>query len=180
MHVGLQHVHNTMRGYPLRPEIAESTFFLYSLTKNPRLFAISSSILSKVQNRTLSRCGYASIADVETGRLEDTMESFFLSETTKYLYLTFMNASSIVDWYIFSTEGHLLPIFPIEGSDMSITDAKEGNLSTIDDRDDFNDSLIRNLLQDSFFPNEDRAELESLLHDASHCSELCDIWEIDS
>ena len=41
------------------------------------------------------------------GALEDTMESFFLSETTKYLYLLHSNASSLADFVIFSTEGHV-------------------------------------------------------------------------
>ena len=33
------------------------------------------------------RCGYATIHDVNKKDLEDRMESFFLSETCKYLYL---------------------------------------------------------------------------------------------
>jgi hypothetical protein len=35
------------------------------------------------------------------------MESFFLSETVKYLYLLFSNASALVDHFVLSTEvGH--------------------------------------------------------------------------
>ena len=34
-----------------------------------------------------ARCGYATRHDVNTSELEDRMESFFLSETCKYLYL---------------------------------------------------------------------------------------------
>ena len=33
------------------------------------------------------RCGYATIHNVLDKSIEDRMESFFLSETTKYLYL---------------------------------------------------------------------------------------------
>jgi hypothetical protein len=40
------------------------------------------------------------------------MESFFLAETSKYLFLLFSNASAILDHYVLSTEGHLLPILP--------------------------------------------------------------------
>ena len=36
--------------------------------------------------------------------LQDTMESFFLSETVKYLYLLFSNASAVVDHFVLSTE----------------------------------------------------------------------------
>lgn len=46
-------------------------------------------------------------ADWHAGRLEDTMESFFLSETTKYLYLLHSNASALAEFMVFSTEGHM-------------------------------------------------------------------------
>lgn len=38
----------------------------------------------------LTRCGYATVHDVQEKSLEDRMESFFLSETCKYLYLVRM------------------------------------------------------------------------------------------
>ncbi len=40
--------------------------------------------------------------------LQDTMESFFLSETVKYLYLLFSNASAVVDHFVLSTEVQLV------------------------------------------------------------------------
>lgn len=40
------------------------------------------------------------------------MESFFLSETAKYLWLLHSNASSLAGAYVLSTEGHLLPPQP--------------------------------------------------------------------
>ena len=43
------------------------------------------------------------------------MESFFLSETAKYLYLLHSNATALPDFYLFSTEGHLLPVLALEG-----------------------------------------------------------------
>ena len=46
------------------------------------------------------------------GALEDTMESFFLSETIKYLCLLHSNATALPDYFVFSTEGHLLPVLP--------------------------------------------------------------------
>ena len=48
------------------------------------------------------------------GELEDSMESFFLSETTKYLFLLFANTTDLPNHYIFTTEGHLLPPFPVQ------------------------------------------------------------------
>ena len=37
------------------------------------------------------RCGFATVHDVLDKSLEDRMESFFLSETLKYLYLVSLN-----------------------------------------------------------------------------------------
>lgn len=41
------------------------------------------------------------------------MESFFLSETLKYLYLLFADNQNIlpIHTYVFNTEGHPLPIY---------------------------------------------------------------------
>ena len=53
------------------------------------------------------------IHDVETQTLEDRQESFFLSETCKYLYLLFDTDNPINtmgERYLFSTEGHVFPI----------------------------------------------------------------------
>ena len=44
------------------------------------------------------------------------MESFFLSETSKYLYLLQADAADLPDHYIFTTEGHLLPPFQLASS----------------------------------------------------------------
>ena len=59
------------------------------------------------------RCGYATVHDVHDKSLEDRQESFFLSETVKYLYLLFdidnpINTDNMK--YVFSTEGHVLPL----------------------------------------------------------------------
>ena len=53
------------------------------------------------------------IHDVESQTLEDRQESFFLSETCKYLYLLFDTDNPINtmgERYLFSTEGHVFPI----------------------------------------------------------------------
>lgn len=39
------------------------------------------------------------------------MESYFLSETVKYLYLSFVDSAPLLDYYVLSTEGHLMPAF---------------------------------------------------------------------
>jgi mannosyl-oligosaccharide alpha-1,2-mannosidase len=41
------------------------------------------------------------------------MESFFLGETLKYLYLLFADRQEIdLSRWIFNTEAHLLPLYP--------------------------------------------------------------------
>ncbi|KAK9371198.1 glycoside hydrolase [Lipomyces kononenkoae] len=99
--------------YGLRPEFVESNYFLYRATKDPFYLHVGAQILSDIQLRCRTRCGYASLHDVRTDELEDRMESFFLSETIKYLYLLFDvdNALNKEDSsFVFSTEGHPLRI----------------------------------------------------------------------
>ena len=43
---------------------------------------------------------------------QDRMDSFFLSETLKYLYLLFTDDANLIidlEQFIFTTEGHLIP-----------------------------------------------------------------------
>jgi hypothetical protein len=61
------------------------------------------------------------VTDVEKKTLGDRMESFFLAETCKYLYLLFDPDNFVhMGNYIFNTEGHLIPLLykfsePISG-----------------------------------------------------------------
>lgn len=47
------------------------------------------SILTAIGDIAKTPCGYASVKNVENHVLDNRMESFFLAETTKYLYLLF-------------------------------------------------------------------------------------------
>ena len=52
----------------------------------------------------VQRCGFSGLRDVESKALNDRMDSFFLSETTKYLYLLFDDDSFIHSGsYVFNT-----------------------------------------------------------------------------
>ncbi|GFS09323.1 LOW QUALITY PROTEIN: alpha-1,2-Mannosidase [Elysia marginata] len=82
-------VHQGREGYPLRPEIIESAMYLYRATKDPYLLEIGVDILEGIEQVARTSCGYATVKDVRDHRLEDRMESFFLAETAKYLYLLF-------------------------------------------------------------------------------------------
>ncbi|XP_076166763.1 ER degradation-enhancing alpha-mannosidase-like protein 2 isoform X1 [Ptiloglossa arizonensis] len=117
-------------GYPLRPELIESVMYLYRATGDPYLIQVGVDILRSLQHSAKTTCGYATINDVRDHRKADRMESFFLAETTKYLYLLFdldnfihnsgqkgeiiqtQWGQCIVDagGYIFNTEAH--PIDP--------------------------------------------------------------------
>ncbi|KAF5285491.1 hypothetical protein FQR65_LT13236 [Abscondita terminalis] len=116
--------------YPLRPELIESIMYLYRATGDPQLIQMGVDILRSIQHSAKTPCGYATIKDVRDHRKEDRMESFFLAETTKYLYLLFdtdnfihnqgdrgvvvntPNGECVLEagGYIFNTEAH--PIDP--------------------------------------------------------------------
>ncbi|XP_022135212.1 alpha-mannosidase I MNS5 isoform X1 [Momordica charantia] len=105
-----QMLHPTEKYYPLRPELAESTFYLYQATKDPWYFEVGESIMKSLVLYTKVEGGFASVRDVTTMQLEDHQHSFFLSETCKYLYLLFDDSFLVDQNYIFTTEGHPLPV----------------------------------------------------------------------
>ncbi|XP_051127519.1 alpha-mannosidase I MNS4 [Andrographis paniculata] len=112
-------VQQGQKSYPLRPELIESTYWLYKATRNPRFLDAGRDMLASLQYGARCTCGYCHISDVEFHQQEDHMESFFLAETVKYLWLLFDLAAgpdNLVEngpyRYIFSTEGHLLPATP--------------------------------------------------------------------
>ncbi|XKL61291.1 hypothetical protein PGB90_008348 [Kerria lacca] len=84
-----QEVSTNRESYPLRPELIESVMYLYRATGNPYLLDIGVDILKSIQHSAVTSCGYATIKDCRDHSLDNRMESFFLAETTKYLYLLF-------------------------------------------------------------------------------------------
>ncbi|KAM7304868.1 putative endoplasmic reticulum mannosyl-oligosaccharide 1,2-alpha-mannosidase [Ixodes scapularis] len=62
--------------------------------------------------------GYTSISNVQNAKAtkpRDMMESFFLGETLKYLFLLFSDGDDLERYsphkFVFNTEAHLLPIY---------------------------------------------------------------------
>jgi len=102
----------------LRPETVESLYYMYKITKNKRYQDYGWSIFQAFERYTkVPEGGYTSINDVtntENVQPKDKMESFFMAETLKYLYLLFENDNEpnidLSKW-IFNTEAHLLPIY---------------------------------------------------------------------
>ncbi|KAF9068764.1 glycoside hydrolase family 47 protein [Rhodocollybia butyracea] len=101
--------------YILRPETVESLFIAYRLTGDIRYRQWGWQIFQSIETHCkVETGGYASIMNVDEvpSRKEDKMETFLMSETLKYLYLLFDDASVLpLDKYVFNTEAHPLPIF---------------------------------------------------------------------
>uniref|UniRef100_A0A8C9VWN5 alpha-1,2-Mannosidase n=1 Tax=Scleropages formosus TaxID=113540 RepID=A0A8C9VWN5_SCLFO len=99
--------------HPLRPEFAESTYFLYKATRDPYYLEVGRTVLENLNRFARVPCGFAAMKDVRTGSHEDRMDSFFLAEMFKYLFLLFADPEDLpfdVEGYIFTTEAHLLPL----------------------------------------------------------------------
>ncbi|PPR02348.1 hypothetical protein CVT24_011692 [Panaeolus cyanescens] len=101
--------------YMLRPETIESLFIAYRLSGEQRYRDHAWNIFQSIEKHCkVERGGYATVVNVDENpaRQEDKMETFFLSETLKYLYLIFSSSDVIpLDKYVFNTEAHPLPIF---------------------------------------------------------------------
>ena len=94
-----------------RPEFIESTYHLYRVTRDPWYLHVGEMTLRDIKRRCWTKCGWAGLQDVRNGDLSDRMESFFLGETTKYLFLLFDEGHPLnrLDApFVFSTEGHPL------------------------------------------------------------------------
>ncbi|PVI02156.1 glycoside hydrolase family 47 protein [Periconia macrospinosa] len=102
-----------LRWWGGRPEFIESNWYIYRATKDPWYLHVAEMVLRDIKRRCWTECGWAGLQDVKTGELNDRMESFFLGETAKYLFLTFDPSHPLNTWdapYVFTTEGHPLII----------------------------------------------------------------------
>uniref|UniRef100_A0A7N0RFA8 alpha-1,2-Mannosidase n=1 Tax=Kalanchoe fedtschenkoi TaxID=63787 RepID=A0A7N0RFA8_KALFE len=98
----------------LRPETVESLFVLYRITEDPKYREWGWQIFEAFEKYTkVESGGYSSLDDVTKipPRKRDKMETFFLGETLKYLYLLFGETSVLpLDKFVFNTEAHPFPI----------------------------------------------------------------------
>ncbi|KAI9334889.1 glycoside hydrolase, partial [Obelidium mucronatum] len=98
--------------YPLRPEFVESLWVAYRATRNPTLLETAYEVVDRLDNYTRTKHGFANVQDVNSMALEDKMESFFLAETLKYLYLLFDPDNEYnTGNYVFNTEAHPFPVW---------------------------------------------------------------------
>jgi hypothetical protein len=94
-------------GYELRPEIIESSYYLYSFTGDSRYLDMGKTFFDSLQKYCRTDVAYAALLNVETKEKRDDMESFFLAETLKYLYLLYAPKSTLdLHKVVFNTEAH--------------------------------------------------------------------------
>eukprot|EP00041_Stephanoeca_diplocostata_P026392 m.711753 g.711753 ORF g.711753 m.711753 type:complete len:739 (+) comp22954_c0_seq2:141-2357(+) len=99
--------------YILRPETVESYFYLWRTTHDPKYRDWAWEAVLAIQKHCKCGSGYCGIKDVTAVPVvqDDVMQSFFLAETLKYLYLIFTDDSvfPLTEW-VFNTEAHPLPV----------------------------------------------------------------------
>ena len=102
----------TSPGYPLRPEIVESTYYLYRYTKEQKYQLMGEKLWRDFVKYCRTDEGYAALKNVETREKSDSMQSFLFAETFKYFYLLFAPPSALdFDRVIFNTEAHPIKKF---------------------------------------------------------------------
>ncbi|MFL6261623.1 MAG: glycoside hydrolase family 47 protein [Thermoanaerobaculia bacterium] len=99
----------TYPGYPLRPEIIESAYYLFHYTRNPEHQSMGRVFFNDLRSHCRTDAGYTVLKDVRTKEKGDLMPSYFLAETLKYLYLLFAPEKTLdLDKIVFNTEAHPL------------------------------------------------------------------------
>jgi len=93
--------------YYLRPENIESAYYLYFFTKKEEYKKMGEVFCNSLIDYCKTENGYAALKSVITKEKDDAMESFFLAETLKYLYLIFASPETLdLNQIVFNTEAH--------------------------------------------------------------------------
>src|SRR3954463_6875979 len=105
--------YKTMRAtaftYHLRPEIVESTYYLYHYTSEQSYRQMGETFFNDFVKHCRVESGYAALQNVVTKEKRDEMESFVFAETFKYFYLLFAPRETLYfDKVVFNTEAHPL------------------------------------------------------------------------
>ncbi len=91
----------------LNPEIFESAYYLYSATGNPYYQRMGQALFDSLKKYCRLPEGYCELKSVITKERMDRMETYFLAETLKYLYLLFAPPETLeFKKVIFNTEAH--------------------------------------------------------------------------
>merc|ERR1712007_370629 len=89
---------------------------MFYYTGDPKYRRMAGEIFDAIESLTRTTFGYSAVRDVRHPRPahKNEMETFFLAETLKYLYLTFVpNPRQVInlDEWVFTTEAHPIRIF---------------------------------------------------------------------
>lgn len=107
--------HTSAPFYILRPETAESMFVMNQLTGDPIYREWAYEIWTAIDKHCRNGVAYGALRNVnnKNGGVDNRMESFFLAETLKYLYLAQDpdNEIDVLHKYVFNTEAHPTRIF---------------------------------------------------------------------
>ncbi|NXX88270.1 MA1A1 mannosidase, partial [Centropus bengalensis] len=99
--------------YILRPEVIETYMYMWRLTHDPKYREWGWEAVEALEKHCRVDGGYSGIRDVYHNHEnhDDVQQSFFLSETLKYLYLLFSEDDLLpFEHWVFNTEAHPLPI----------------------------------------------------------------------
>jgi len=108
--------------YLLRPETVESLFYMFYVTRREQYRTHAWAIFTALRQYARVDGGYAAVENVNSVVADgsdnlhhiDQMDSFFLAETLKYLYLIFAEQPQDVvslRRFLMNTEAHLLPVY---------------------------------------------------------------------
>ncbi|KAF4977856.1 hypothetical protein FZEAL_5700 [Fusarium zealandicum] len=97
--------------YRLRPEAIESVFYMWRITGDQAWRDAAWRMWQAILTETATDNAFATISDVnkQGSAKRDNMETFWLSETTKYFFLIFEDPNVLnLDEWVFNTEAHAL------------------------------------------------------------------------
>jgi mannosyl-oligosaccharide alpha-1,2-mannosidase len=100
--------------YMLRPETVESLFVLYRFTGQEKYREWAWRIFQSIDRACKVEGGYAPVRNVRARIVKhlDVMDSYFLAETLKYLYLIFTSSEVLrLGEWVFNTEAHPLRVW---------------------------------------------------------------------
>ncbi|KHN99039.1 1,2-a-D-mannosidase [Metarhizium album ARSEF 1941] len=108
--------YNTAPYYILRPETVESLYYAYRLTGDAKYQAMAWAAFQQIRRLCRVNDAYAEIGDVSDssgGGFVDQMQSFWMAETLKYLYLIFaadgpvhVQGQGATNKFVYNTEAH--------------------------------------------------------------------------
>lgn len=96
--------------YLHHPEVIESLFYAHRITGDKKFRDMAWDAFTAIKRYAATKiaiAGVQNVNDLSTGLFDQT-ETYFFSETLKYLYLIFSEAKDYsLDEYVFTTEGHI-------------------------------------------------------------------------